>query len=169
MHFEVRETQSGLGTSRTGYPVGLGTQSDWVPSHPVGDWNWCIPTRGASLDEIIFEAQKVKEILYRRNKEGNRLHMYFDEEINASFNKCKESLPSETRQMQVEVDKVDLQLATMEEQTQQQINDSFKRTKNPSKDEEYVSDSFWPERTESWHIHEVKSQREAFTRTVPQD
>ena len=46
MYFEVRETQSGLGTSRTGYLVGLGTQSDWAPNRdwvPVGlgtqgDW-----------------------------------------------------------------------------------------------------------------------------------
>ena len=35
MYFEVSETHSGLGTSRTGYPVGLGTQSDWTPSR---DW-----------------------------------------------------------------------------------------------------------------------------------
>ena len=115
-------------------------------------------SHGASLDEIIFEAQKLEEILYLRNKDGNRLHIYYDEEINASFNKCKESLPSETRQLQVEVDEVGLQLATMEEQTQQQIKDSFKRTENPSKDEEYVSNSFWFEGTESWHIHEVKPQ-----------
>ena len=39
MYFEVRETQSGLGTSRTGYPVGTGYQSDRLPSRdwvPVG-------------------------------------------------------------------------------------------------------------------------------------
>ena len=35
MYFEVRETQSGLGTSRTGYPVGTGYQPDWVPVGPV--------------------------------------------------------------------------------------------------------------------------------------
>ena len=39
MYFEVRETQSELGTSRTGHPVGTGYQSDWAPSRdwvPVG-------------------------------------------------------------------------------------------------------------------------------------
>ena len=41
MYFEVRETQSGLGTSRTGYPVALGTSRT---GHPVGDWSWCIPS-----------------------------------------------------------------------------------------------------------------------------
>ena len=39
MYFEVRETQSGLGTSRTGYQVGTGYQSDWIPSR---DW---VPVR----------------------------------------------------------------------------------------------------------------------------
>ena len=32
MYFQVRETQSGLGISRTGHPVGLSTQSDRSPS-----------------------------------------------------------------------------------------------------------------------------------------
>ena len=31
MYFEVRETQSGLGTSLTGYPVRLGDRFDWYP------------------------------------------------------------------------------------------------------------------------------------------
>ena len=36
MYFEARETQSGLGTSRTGYPVGLGDRSDWYPVTQLG-------------------------------------------------------------------------------------------------------------------------------------
>ena len=30
--------------SRTGYPVGTGWRVRLVPSHPVGNWNWCNPS-----------------------------------------------------------------------------------------------------------------------------
>ena len=55
MYFEVRETQSGLGTSRTGYPVGLGTQSGLGPVRldDRSDWYPVTQSRtgtGASLD-----------------------------------------------------------------------------------------------------------------------
>ena len=38
-----------------GDPVGPVTQSDWVPSHPVGDWNWCIPS-----GETLWSSQQTK-------------------------------------------------------------------------------------------------------------
>ena len=53
MYFEVRETQSRLGTSRTGYLVGLGTnptryRSDWYPVTQSGTGT------GASLMVTLF-------------------------------------------------------------------------------------------------------------------
>ena len=50
MYFEVRETQWGLGTSRTGHPVGTGYQSDWVTG-PTGTQS---PSRGLELVHLYL-------------------------------------------------------------------------------------------------------------------
>ena len=52
-------TQSGLGTSPTGWPVRL------VPSHshPVGDWNWCIPNCNPSRLSLRKFLRNVTHIL----------------------------------------------------------------------------------------------------------
>ena len=49
--------------SRTGWPVRL------VPSQPVGDWNWCIPSRGQSNCDFLKNFLQEKE-LDRLTKNG---------------------------------------------------------------------------------------------------
>ena len=73
MYFEASETQSGLGTSRTGDSVGLGTQSTLNTSrtgYPVGDWNWCIPNppQGKIFSKFFFS--QFSKILKRYSTEN---------------------------------------------------------------------------------------------------
>ena len=91
----------------------------------------------------------------------DRLSMHCNGVILLSFNKCKEGLLGQISQIQVEADKMNLKLAAIEDEIQQQIKENVKRTKIQSK-EDHSSDTFWPVGTESWFIHEIKPQREIF-------
>ena len=51
MYFEVKGTQSDRSLSPDWVPVRL------VPSHPVGDWNWCIPSNHSIMATTLHRTQ----------------------------------------------------------------------------------------------------------------
>jgi len=183
---------------------------------------------GATLDEIIREAQEVEEILYRRKKE-ERLLKYLNQtstqngtlNVNKSqcevtnkhpkplltmnvkypsnnktaphqritFNKkntdrsypttnyykqttakidseerrkrLKQSLIQRPTEVQREIEKpIQLSIVEQEDSTDEQLKSTI------DLDEERSLYSFWPDGIESWHTHEIKPQREAFTRNI---
>ncbi|CAF2095777.1 unnamed protein product [Rotaria magnacalcarata] len=194
-------------------------------------------THWASLDDIIIEAQKVEEILYRRNKEQRRpAYMkqvapqddisYHNTRINgdninqvAFAQTSKRGEPTKSRTLPRQgimnyADKhselcevIDKKIrlhsqifvyprfteseerrSRLDQSVIQRQNEDQREIKNimlPIKieqetscdqqskvttdlDEECDANGFWPVGTESWYIHEIKPQREAFSRsTVP--
>ncbi|CAF2133486.1 unnamed protein product [Rotaria magnacalcarata] len=194
-------------------------------------------TRWDSLDDMIIEAQKVEEILCRRNKEQRRA-VYMkqiapqddtsyhntrlnDDNINqvlfSQTAKRGESTKSRTLPclgIMNDADKHSERCEAIDEkirlhsqifvcsrstdceerrsrldqsviQTQNEDRREIKNIMPPIKidqetscdqqskittglDEECDANGFWPEGTESWHIHAIKPQREIFTRrTIP--
>ena len=75
MYFEVKETQSGLGTSRTGYPVGLGTSRTGYPVRLGDRSEWYPVTQsgtgtGASLTKSNLE---IRLLCYQDETSNSKL------------------------------------------------------------------------------------------------
>lgn len=94
--------------------------------------------------------------------------MHHNGEKHTSFSKCEEDLLSLIAGIQAEADEFDLKVSTILEENQQQIDYLLRKAENSSNEGD-VANACWPVGTESWHIHEVKPQREVFTRSIFSD
>ncbi|CAF4748817.1 unnamed protein product, partial [Rotaria magnacalcarata] len=124
-------------------------------------------THWTSFDDIIIEAQKVEEILYCRNKEQPRAaymkQVAPQDDISYHNTRLNGDNINQTKRRPTRTQKYD---ATIKIEQETSCDQQSKVTTDL--DEECDANGFWPVGTESWHIHEIKPQRDVFTRsTIP--